>query len=201
MLDDVLPPKPKKKKVAKAKKSAKASISDIAKQVKKAKDNYHNAQKKLKNKKEAIKKADDILENKQNIFVEEELDSVPPNVKEAVKEQEIIFEPNEGPQTQFLAASEREVFYGGARGGGKSYAMLIDPLRYCDKQKHRGLLLRRSMPELRDLINHSQQLYPKAYPGAKWREQEKEWRFPSGAKIDFGYAENTTDALLYQGQS
>ena len=39
MLDDVLPPKPKKKKVAKAKKSAKASISDIAKQVKKAKDN------------------------------------------------------------------------------------------------------------------------------------------------------------------
>jgi hypothetical protein len=149
-VNDVEPPKPKKKKVAKAKKSAKASISDIAKQVQKAKDNYHNAQKKLKNKKEALKKADDILENKKNIFVEEEFDDVPPNVKEAVKEQEIIFEPNEGPQTQFLAASEREVFYGGARGGGKSYAMLIDPLRYCDKQKHRGLLLRRSMPELRD---------------------------------------------------
>ncbi len=200
-MNDVEPPKPKKKKVAKAKKSAKASISDIAKQVQKAKDNYHNAQKKLKNKKEALKKADDILENKKNIFVEEEFETVPPNVKEAVKEQEIIFEPNEGPQTQFLAASEREVFYGGARGGGKSYAMLIDPLRYCDKQKHRGLLLRRSMPELRDLINHSQQLYPKAFPGAKWREQEKEWRFPSGAKIEFGYAENTTDALRYQGQS
>ena len=201
MPDDVLPPKPKRKKVAKAKKSAKASISDIAKQVKKAKDNYHNAQKKLKNKKEALKKADDILENKQNIFVEEEFDDVPPNVKEAVKEQEIIFEPNEGPQTQFLAASEREVFYGGARGGGKSYAMLIDPLRYCDKQKHRGLLLRRSMPELRDLINHSQRLYSRAFPGAKWREQEKEWRFPSGAKIEFGYAENMTDVLRYQGQS
>ena len=200
-MNDVLPPKPKKKKVAKAKKSARASISDIAKQVQKAKDNYHNAQKKLKNKKEVIKKADDILENKQNIFVEEEFDNAPPNVKEAVKDQEVIFEPNSGPQTQFLAASEREVFYGGARGGGKSYAMLIDPLRYCDKQKHRGLLLRRSMPELRDLINHSQQLYPKAYPGAKWREQEKEWRFPSGAKIEFGYAENTTDALRYQGQS
>ena len=200
-MNDVLPPKPKNKKVAKAKKSAKASINDIAKQVQKAKDTYHNAQKKLKNKKEVIKKADNILENKQNIFVEEELDDVPPNIKEAVQEKEIIFEPNEGPQTQFLAASEREVFYGGARGGGKSYAMLIDPLRYCDKQKHRGLLLRRSMPELRDLINHSQQLYPKAYPGAKWREQEKEWRFPSGAKIEFGYAENTTDALRYQGQS
>jgi len=201
-VNDILPPKPKKKKtIAKAKRSAKASISDIAKQVQKAKDDYHNAQKKLKNKKEAIKKADNVLENKQNIVVEDDLDIVPPNVKEAVKEQEVIFEPNEGPQTQFLAASEREVFYGGARGGGKSYAMLIDPLRYCDKAKHRCLLLRRSMPELRDLINHSQQLYPKAFPGAKWREQEKEWRFPSGAKIEFGYAENTTDVLRYQGQS
>ena len=200
-MNDILPPKKKKKTIAKAKRSAKASISDIAKQVQKAKDDYHNAQKKLKNKKEAIKKADDTLENKQNIVIEEDLEVVPPNVKKAVQEREVIFEANEGPQTQFLAASEREVFYGGARGGGKSYAMLIDPLRYCDKQKHRCLLIRRSMPELRDLINHSQQLYPKAYPGAKWREQEKEWRFPSGAKIEFGYAENTTDALRYQGQS
>jgi len=57
------------------------------------------------------------------------------------------------------------------------------------------------MPELRDLINHSQRLYSRAFPGAKWREQEKEWRFPSGAKIEFGYAENMTDALRYQGQS
>jgi len=200
-VNDILPPKKKKKTIAKAKRSAKASISDIAKQVQKAKDDYHNAQKKLKNKKEAIKKADDTLENKQNIVIEEDLEVVPPNVKKAVQEREVIFEANEGPQTQFLAASEREVFYGGARGGGKSYAMLIDPLRYCDRQKHRCLLIRRSMPELRDLINHSQQLYPKAYPGAKWREQEKEWRFPSGAKIEFGYAENTTDALRYQGQS
>ena len=107
-MNDILPPKPKKKKtIAKAKRSAKASISDIAKQVQKAKDDYHNAQKKLKNKKEAIKKADNVLENKQNIVVEDDLDIVPPNVKEAVKEQEVIFEPNEGPQTQFLAASER----------------------------------------------------------------------------------------------
>lgn len=200
-MNDIPPPKKKKKTIAKAKRSAKASISDIAKQVQKAKDDYHNAQKKLKNKKEAIKKADDIIEGKQGLVVEDELDNIPPNVQNAVKEQEVIFEPNSGPQTQFLAASEREVFYGGARGGGKSYAMLIDPLRYCDRQKHRGLLLRRSMPELRDLINHSQQLYPKAFPGAKWREQEKEWRFPSGAKIEFGYAENTTDVLRYQGQS
>ena len=50
-MNDVAPPKKKKKTIAKAKRSAKASISDIAKQVQKAKDDYHNAQKKLKNKK------------------------------------------------------------------------------------------------------------------------------------------------------
>ena len=41
----------------------------------------------------------------------------------------VIFKPNEGPQTEFLAAGEREVLYGGSAGGGKSYAMLADPLR------------------------------------------------------------------------
>ena len=43
---------------------------------------------------------------------------------------DIIFEPNEGPQTDFLSAGEREVLYGGSAGGGKSYAMLADPVRY-----------------------------------------------------------------------
>jgi hypothetical protein len=42
--------------------------------------------------------------------------------------QDIVFKPNPGPQTSFLSSSEREVLYGGAAGGGKSYAMLADPL-------------------------------------------------------------------------
>ena len=42
--------------------------------------------------------------------------------------QEVVFKPNPGPQTTFLSSSEREVLYGGAAGGGKSYAMLADPL-------------------------------------------------------------------------
>ena len=41
--------------------------------------------------------------------------------------QEVVFKPNDGPQTTFLSSSEREVLYGGAAGGGKSYAMLADP--------------------------------------------------------------------------
>ena len=181
-------------KEKKARKSAQDLLRERKEQLEKAQNNYWSTKSKLK-------KIDNVLEGKEQLIEKDKIEETTPNIREAIKDREVIFEPNEGPQTEFLASSEREVFYGGARGGGKSYAMLVDPLRYCDKQKHRALLIRRTMPELRDLINHSQQLYPKAYPGAKWREQEKEWKFPSGARIEFGYAENLTDALRYQGQS
>ena len=181
-------------KEKKAKKSAQEKLADKKKELVKAQKNYWAT-------KNSLKEIDKVFTGEKNLIEEDKIEDTTPSIRNAIKEKEVIFEPNEGPQTEFLAASEREVFYGGARGGGKSYAMLVDPLRYCDKQKHRALLIRRTMPELRDLINHSQQLYPKAYPGAKWREQEKEWKFPSGARIEFGYAENLTDALRYQGQS
>ena len=77
--------------------------------------------------------------------------------------------------------------YGGAAGGGKSYAMIVDPLRYAHRKAHRALILRRSMPELREMIDKSRELYPQAFPGAKFREVEKLWNFPSGAKIEFGF--------------
>jgi len=181
----------------KAKISAQRTIREQNKKIIKAQNEFHNAKKK----KENILKTDEALKGKDSaVLTTDTVETLAPTIQEHVKEN-IIFEPNKGPQTNFLAASEREVFYGGARGGGKSYAMLVDPLRFCHKEHHRCLLLRRSMPELRDMINHSQRLYPKAYPGTKWREQEKEWRFPSGARIEFGYAENLTDVLRYQGQS
>jgi hypothetical protein len=79
--------------------------------------------------------------------------------------------------------------------------MLIDPLRYAHKAAHRALLIRKTMPELRELIDISRQLYPKAFPGAKFKEQSKIWYFPSGASLEFGYLEKDADAYRYQGQS
>ena len=113
----------------------------------------------------------------------------------------VAFMPNEGPQTDFLAAGEKDVLYGGAAGGGKSFAMLIDPLRYCHITEHRALILRRSMPELRELIDKSRELYPIAFKGAKFKEVEKLWLFPSGAKIEFGFLERDADVYRYQGQA
>jgi len=199
---EIRPPKPKQKVRSKAKESVKAILARTRTKVAKAEQSLRSAKQHAEHVKQNLKTVNKALDGKeQQLITQDVIDSASKNVQEHVNQQDVVFKPNVGPQTDFLAASEREVFYGGARGGGKSYAMLVDPLRYCDKTHHRALLLRRTMPELRDLITHSQRLYNRAFPGAKWREQEKEWRFPSGAKIEFGYAENMTDALRYQGQS
>jgi len=111
----------------------------------------------------------------------------------------VIFKPNEGPQTEFLAAGEREVLYGGAAGGGKSYAMLADPLRYFGHPDFSGLLLRHTTEELRELIFKSQELYPKIWPGIKWSERKMQWTAPSGARLWMSYLDRDEDVLRYQG--
>ena len=111
----------------------------------------------------------------------------------------IIFKPNEGPQTEFLAAGEREVLYGGSAGGGKSYAMLADPLRYMSHPSFSGLLLRHTTEELRELIFKSQEIYPKIIPGIKWSERKMQWVAPSGARLWMSYLDRDDDVLRYQG--
>ena len=169
--NEVAPPKPKKIVQQKAKKSVKQILARSRKKVAKAEQSLRSAKMSAENTKSkllAINKA--LTGQETQLLTEDIIKSAPKTVQDHISQQNIIFRPNNGPQTEFLASSEREVFYGGARGGGKSYAMLVDPLRYCHKETHRALLLRRTMPELRDLINHSQRLYSKAFPGAKWRE-------------------------------
>ena len=111
----------------------------------------------------------------------------------------VLFKPNDGPQTEFLASSEREVLYGGSAGGGKSYAMLADPLRYMGHPQFSGLLLRHTTEELRELIFKSQELYPKIWPGIKWSERKMQWTAPSGARLWMSYLDRDEDVLRYQG--
>ena len=64
-----------------------------------------------------------------------------------------------------------------------------------------ALILRRTNDELREIIHKSQEIYPQAYPGAKWMEKKSQWTFPSGARIWMTYLEQEKDVLRYQGQA
>jgi phage terminase large subunit len=192
----------------KAKIAARKAVREKEKEIEKLRKKLENKKYKLKKKTEAISKVQQAEEPKKNdkagtVVTESEYKNLPNKVKTLLEEQKdrIVFKPNEGPQTEFLSAPEQDVLYGGSAGGGKSYAMLVDPLRYMHIKEHRALLLRKSMPELRELIDKSRELYPKAFAGAKFREVEKIWRFPSGASLEFGYLDRDADVYRYQGQS
>lgn len=113
------------------------------------------------------------------------------------------WEPTE-KQSEFLSANEDEVLFGGAAGGGKSDALIVDALGPSSdawqNPKYRALLLRKTFPQLREIIDRTRILYPAVIPGSVYREADKEWVFPSGAKIIFGYCERDPDVLQYQGQ-
>lgn len=113
----------------------------------------------------------------------------------------VAFSPNPGPQTDFLAANEQEVLYGGAAGGGKSFSMVADPVRYFNNPRFRGLLLRRSTEELRELTNISKELYPQFDKRMKFLSRENTWVAPSGATLWLSYLDRDDDAIRYQGQS
>ena len=184
----------------KAKLAAKKAVRDKQKRVNAVEAKLQRQRKTLNSSKELLNKLDNKTVTTGQVVTDDVIDEAPLKVKEEVNNN-VIFQPNDGPQTDFLAAPEIDVLYGGAAGGGKSYAMLVDPLRYAHRAAHRALILRRSMPELRELIDKSRELYPQAFHGCKFREVEKLWNFPSGAKVEFGFLERDADVYRYQGQA
>lgn len=103
-------------------------------------------------------------------------------------------------QVEFCKATTKYVAYGGARGGGKSYASRIKAtllaLNYSGIQI---LLLRRTLNELRE--NHVVPLLKLLKDVAIYKESTKEFIFPNSSRIKLGYCDTETDVLQYQGQS
>ncbi len=113
----------------------------------------------------------------------------------------IVWQPQAGPQKALIDCPVPEIFYGGARGGGKTDGVLgkygLKALRYGTA--FNAIFFRRELPMLDDAIERSQGIY--APLGAKWQDQKKTWRFPGGGRLRFRPLERAEDAGKYQGQN
>ena len=85
---------------------------------------------------------------------------------------------------------------GGAAGGGTSDALIIEALRQVHIPHYRALILRKTYPQLSDLVDKSQMYYRRAFPQAQYNATTHVWNFPSGAKIYFGSMQYTKDLSL-----
>lgn len=113
----------------------------------------------------------------------------------------VIASPQPGPQSAFVACPIFEIFYGGARGGGKTLAVLLKWAAHSAEfgKQARGIIFRRERTHLVDMIAEAHRLYLPL--GATWREQAKEYVMPNGAILRFAYVESDKDAEAYQGHN
>lgn len=106
-------------------------------------------------------------------------------------------------QTAFLLVDAKEVFFGGAAGGGKSDALLMAALQYVDQPKYAAILFRKTYADLAlpgALMDRAKEwLAPFIQSGeVRWNEKDKTFTFPSGATLTLGYLEGDNDKYRYQ---
>lgn len=113
----------------------------------------------------------------------------------------IVWCPQKGPQEALLCCPYDEIFFGGARGGGKTDAVLGEFAAHAGRygQAANALMVRRSRTELKETIERSKQLYEKL--GGVFNGTDKIWVMPGGGRLTFAYLDNDTDAQNYQGDS
>lgn len=108
--------------------------------------------------------------------------------------------PNPGRQTQFLASSADLCIYGGAAGGGKSFALLLEALRHINRPGYVAKIFRRTYAEATgpgSLWDATHNLY--ALVGGTPNESNLTWTFPSGAQIGLGHLQHEKDRFAHMG--
>ena len=113
----------------------------------------------------------------------------------------VTWSPQPGRQTALLTCPIEDILYGGARGGGKTDGFLGKWAMRSEifGGQCKGLFIRRSMPELDEVIGRSQEIYQPL--GAIWKAQKSTWIMPNGAMLRLRSLERDADAGKYQGHS
>src|SRR5580658_1716641 len=101
-------------------------------------------------------------------------------------------------QAIFLQLPQKEVFFGGAAGPGKTDALLMAALQYVDVPGYSALILRRTFPQLNQkgsIMDRARQWLSNTE--ANWSSVDRRFTFPSGASISFGHCETDPDVYAY----
>jgi len=109
--------------------------------------------------------------------------------------------PQPGPQTQFLACDADVVFYGGSAGGGKTYALLLDPLYHVNNPLFGAVIFRRTTKQITSeggLWDTSLELYT-SIGGIPKQSPSLMCEFPSGMKVSFAHMEYEKNRFDWQG--
>ena len=109
--------------------------------------------------------------------------------------------PQPGPQYDFLSTSADIAIYGGAAGGGKTFGLLLEPIRHIDNPLFGAVIFRRDATQITNeggLFDTSFQIYPEVF-GSPKLSPFRSWVFPSGATITFNHLHNEKDILNWQG--
>lgn len=113
-------------------------------------------------------------------------------------------ELNDFQQTVMAVPEDYDLFLGGGRGGGKSYALALLALRHAVEhgQRARILYIRRSYKGLADFEQVCREIFGMVYgTDARYNAAEHVWRFPNGAIMELGQLEAQADYAKYQGRS
>lgn len=111
------------------------------------------------------------------------------------------WQPQPGPQVAFVSSPIYEVFFGGARGGGKTDAVLGEWAIHADEYGADaiGLMVRRTRVELTETFERARKLYTPL--GARFTSTPMRVVMPGGGRLTFAYLERDSDAEAYQGHS
>lgn len=116
--------------------------------------------------------------------------------------EKIVLSPQKGPQEMFLATSADICIYGGAAGGGKTFGLLLEPLRHMNNKNFNSVIFRRDYTQVTSpggLWDSSKKIYVYVKGAYPLKTPKLHWTFKSGASVNFSQLGNDEDCLSWQG--